>query len=488
VNRRTRLVVAAALVAGAAVAPLAAQAAGSRACSRPLPGGDWPAYGGPVLGQNNQVSEHDISPTTVGGLALAWQSSATTFQSTPVVSGSCVYITDGGRVLALDVRTGRQLWRTPVPLPWKQYAPFAVAIDHGVVHVNYDNNLAPRAAALDADTGHVLWTSKPVTFGYPAWQLSSPAVARGLRLLTTTGPDFDPHGRPGFAVLDARSGKLLTARPTIPLADYRKGYSGGGIWGTPVIDPATMYAYAGTSNPYSKTQEHRYDNAMVKIDMNPRRTTFGQIVASFKGTYDNIVGPVGYSSPVCQTAEHTVPTTGFSSAPCLQNDVDFGNSPTLWYRGRELMVSQLQKFGVMFTLRARDMSLVWKTGPIGTDSELTLTGGNHGDAATDGTTLYTMTNPGLLEALKTADGSLRWAMPFAEPIASKNVALADGVLFASDYAGVHAYDASSGQPLWSSATVAPRLNCGAESDMLSIAHHTVFANCGGTIAAFRLAG
>jgi polyvinyl alcohol dehydrogenase (cytochrome) len=487
--RRRRLGVAVALAITAATAPAVAHAGSPRPCSGSLPGGDWPAYGGPVLGQNNQVAEKGIGPATVGRLALSWQSPSSGFQAVPVVSGRCVYTTDRGYVQAFDVVTGKLVWRTPVPLPYTQYAPFAVAVADGVVHVNYDNKLAPRATAFDAQTGERLWTSPSVTFGYQAWQLSSPAVAGRFRVFTTTGPDFDPHARPGFAVMDARTGRILTQRPTIPLADYRKGYSGGGIWGTPVIDPQGLYAYAGTSNPYSKTKEHRLDNAMLKIDINPKRTTFGQVVASFKGTPDNLVGEPVYDGPVCQTAESVAPTSSFSSVPCLQNDVDFGNSPTLWRNAHgELMVSQLQKFGVMFTLRASDMKPVWSSGPIGTDSELTLTGGNHGNAATDGKRIYTMTNPGALEALDAATGQLVWANALTEPIASKNVALANGVLFASDYAGLHAFDAASGARLWDSVQTGQALNCGNESDMLSIAHGTVLANCGGIIAAFRLSG
>jgi polyvinyl alcohol dehydrogenase (cytochrome) len=484
---RRALLVAAALVAG--LLP-AASGAAPRPCTARLPGGDWPAYGGPVLGQNNQVAEKRISPDTVAGLALAWTAGPAVFQSVPIAWGRCVYLTDAGHVQALDITTGKLVWRTHAALPFTQYAPFAVAVADGRVHVGYDNKLAPRSTALDADTGATRWTSRPVTFGYQAWQLSSAAVAGGVSLFTTTGPDFDPHARPGFAVLDSRTGRVLTSRPTIPLADYRKGYSGGGIWGTPVIDPVSLYAFAGTSNPYSKAREHRFDNAIVKIDVNPRRRTFGQVVASHKGVPDNVVGDAGYQTPVCQALGETAPgSSSFSSLPCLQQDVDFGNSPTLWRTADgTLMVSQLQKYGVMHTVRASDMSEVWTSGPIGTDSTLTLTGGNHGNAATDGRALYTMTNPGVLQALDAATGAARWAAPLTEPIASKNVALANGVVFASDYAGVHAFDAATGLRLWSSVTGGTPLSCGAEGDMLSVAHGTVLANCGGTIAAFRLAG
>jgi polyvinyl alcohol dehydrogenase (cytochrome) len=482
-----RRLLAAALFASAVVA---VPASAAHPCAGRLPGGDWASYGGPVLGQNNQVAEKRISPSTVAGLAPVWTSPAAVFQSMPIAWGRCVYVTDAGRVQALDIATGRLVWRTPGALPFTQYAPFAVAVDKGRVHVGFDNKLAPRSTALDADTGATLWTSRPVTFGYRAWQLSSAAVAGGVSLFTTTGPDFDPHARPGFAVLDVRTGRVLTARPTIPLADYRRGYSGGGIWGTPVIDPVSLYAYAGTANPYSKTKEHRLDNAMVKIDVNPRRRTFGQVVASFKGIPDTYVGDAAYATPVCQALGESAPgANSFSSAPCLQQDVDFGNSPTLWHApDGALMVSQLQKFGVMSTVRASDMTLVWQTGPIGTHPELTLTGGNHGNAATDGKALFTMTNPGLLQALSTKDGSLLWATALSEPIASKNVVLANGVVFASDYAGVHAYDAATGLRLWDSARAGSTAGCGAEGDMLALAHGTLLANCGGAITAFRLPG
>lgn len=485
-TRARTAVLASALILASGLVPAAA-ARQAPCTSHGLPGGDWPAYGGPVLGQNSQVSERRITPATASQLALAWTSPATSFQSVPVVAGRCVYLTDVGHVEALDVVTGRRVWRTPAALPFTEYAPFAVAVSAGRVHVNYDNRRAPRGVAFDANTGRLLWTSKPVVFGYPAWQLAPAAVSGNVHLLPTTGPDFDPHARPGFAVLDARTGAIMRSRTTIPSADLKRGFAGGGIWGTPVIDPVSRYAFAGTSNPYSKTKEHAYDNAMIKIDVDPRRRTFGQVVASFKGTPDNVVGDPLYSTPQCQALGETMPNLVLAPGVCGQQDIDFGNSPTLWHAADGmLMVSQLQKLGVMYTVRAKDMSLVWESGPIGTDSQLTLTGGNHGNAATDGRTLYVMTNPGLLEALDAATGALRWAAPLAEPIASKNVALAGGVVLVSDYAGLHGFDAASGGRVWDFPGAPAALTCGNESDMISVAHGTVFANCGGTIAAFRL--
>jgi outer membrane protein assembly factor BamB len=151
-----------------------------------------------------------------------------------------------------------------------------------------------------------------------------------------------------------------------------------------------------------------------------------------------------------------------------------------------LMVSQLQKSGYMHTVRASDMREVWTTKtPIGTHPYLTLTGGNHGNAATDGTRIYTMTNPGLLVALDAATGSIDWVTDLAEPIASKNVALAGGVVFASDAIGVHGFDGATGQRLWDYAGEESGLNCQGEGAGLSIARGFLFVNCSGRIAAFR---
>jgi polyvinyl alcohol dehydrogenase (cytochrome) len=482
-RRPVVLLAVAALVAGAV--PVA-QAGGARPCTGTrLPGGDWPTMTGPTWGSNAQPAEKRVTRANVAELELAWTSAPSGFQSIPVASGGCVYYTDRGRILALDLRTGRQVWATEEPLPATQYQPFAVAVANGRVHVNYDNDLAPRGAAFDADTGRLLWHSAPVTFDYPAWQLSSAVVHGDVRLLTTSGPDYDPAARPGFAVLDTRTGRTLAKRTTIPPADLARGYAGGGIWGTPVVDHTTGYAYAGTSNPYSKKKEHALDNAMVKIDLDPKRRTFGQIVASYKGDSDGLV-PALYDAPPCQQLEDDEP--GYlPSAPCAQQDIDFGNSPTLWKAADgTTLVSQLQKSGVMHTLRASDMALVWKTGPLGTHPMLTLTGGNHGNAATDGSRLYFMTNPGTVVALEAATGSVAWASAVAEPIASKNVVLAGGVVFVSDTAGVHGLDADTGERLWTYAGAPDGLNCFGEGAGLSFSGGHLLVSCSGTVAAFRL--
>src|SRR5207247_2209542 len=128
------------------------------------------------------------------------------------------------------------------------------------------------------------------------------------------------------------TGRVLYKTTTVPGADLAQGYAGGGVWGTPSVDPETGYLYVGTSNPESKTKEHRYDDAIIKLDLNRSHKTFGQIVGSYKGTPDSATG---YDNQVCQNLGDAVwlsgvPTPYGGSPLCGQLDVDFGVGPTMW--------------------------------------------------------------------------------------------------------------------------------------------------------------
>ena len=59
----------------------------------------------------------------------------------------------------------------------------------------------------------------------------------GIQVLFTTGPDFDPQARQGYGLIDAATGEVLYESTTIPEEDLDAGYAGGGVWGTPTVDP-----------------------------------------------------------------------------------------------------------------------------------------------------------------------------------------------------------------------------------------------------------
>jgi outer membrane protein assembly factor BamB len=502
VGRCAQALTLAALVASVVVAPasLGARPAGCATTWRGA-GGDWPAMGGNDRQTGFQPAEHEISPENVASLKLAWTSDGIHGGgSTPTVSGSCIYFANEGTVYALDTTSGKLVWKSAKPLkalgdpnfPGTPYWPQSVTIRNGRVHVDADNKNKPIAVAYDASTGKLLWQSKPVSFGYPATQLSSPKVARGVHLLFTTGPDYDPHARPGFALIDEQTGRILAKRTVAPKKLLKKGYPSPGVWATAAVDDATGYAYVGTSNAYSKTKESVYDAAIIKIDIDRHRKTFGQVVGVYKGDTDAI-RPALEQEPACQVLGPSLPENNYMYLPCGQQDADFGAGPMVIKGpdGRRLVV-ELRKDGWLYAVDARTMKGVWKT-LIGVNNNATFTGGNVNQPAYDGKYIYTISNPGNLSAVDPATGLIVWTQPFKDQLAgNRPTVAANGLIFTAGPggSGLLATDASTGQTL---TTLNPTSGKGETCAMgstngFAIAHNMVFLNCGNFVAAYELPG
>lgn len=498
--RTTRLLAAGALVAVGVAAP-ASLGAPKGGCDLHWkgPGGDWPTMGGNDHQTNFQTAEHKITPANVASMELAWTSDGIPGGgSTPSVAGSCVYFANEGTVYALDSQTGKLVWKAAKPLkasgdpnfPGTPYWPQGVTVRNGRAHVDADNNNKPIGVAYDARTGKLLWESKPATFGYAATQLSSPKVARGVHLLFTTGPDYDPHARAGFALIDERTGKTLTSRTTAPKKLLRKGYPSPGIWATAAVDDATGYAYVGTANAYSKTMESKYDAAIVKIDLDRHRRTFGQVVGVYKGDTDAI-HPALEQQPGCQLLGPSLPENNYMYLPCGQQDADFGSGPALITdpHGRRLVVEE-RKDGWLYAVDPVTMKGVWKT-LIGVNNNAEFTGGNISEPAYDGTNIYVISNPGTLNAIDPTTGALVWAQPFQDNFATNRPTVAaNGLVFTTGPGGrgAVAHDATDGTTV---ATLSPTDAKGdacsmGSTDGIAIAHNMLFLNCGNFVAGYKL--
>jgi hypothetical protein len=381
-------------------------------------------------------------------------------------------------LVAYDLETGRLVWTSQGPSTTGSYAPTVV---DGRVHAGIVNGGHPKAVAFDVSTGKLLWQSAEIYFGYETQQQSSAVVFDGVQVLFTTGPDNDPQAMQGYGLIDAATGKVLYKTTTIPMADIKKGYRGGGVWGTPTVDVRTRYLYVGTSNPESKTREHAYDDAIIKVDLDRTRKTFGRIVASYKGTPDSVTG---YDNPVCQTVGDTLwynAGTYGASPTCGQIDVDFGNGPTLWRNSKgRLMGAATQKSGVLHVFYADTMKAAWSTQLFPT---LSFLGGMIGRSATDGKTLYVPANPGIIHAFDAETGAEKWkAVLPGVPMTGGNVGLVNGVLFYVTEQGTVALDSTDGHQLWAAPfTPGPKIY-----SAVAIAGHRVVANDYGQIKVFRL--
>jgi polyvinyl alcohol dehydrogenase (cytochrome) len=273
----------------------------------------------------------------------------------------------------------------------------------------------------------------------------------------------------------------------------RQGYAGGGIWATPVVDPASAYAFVGTANPYSKFKGSIYDDAILKIDLDRHRKTFGRIVDVYRGSVDQWAEGID-QQPACDMFGDAVGTPPDAySLTCFQFDIDFGGSPGLFHdsAGR-LMIGEMQKSSEFHAVYADTMTRAWKVSlgppiPPGTAGPLD-------SPAFDGKHVFIAGAMNMF-ALNPDDGSIDWVTPIPDlgqtPVPSKPVQVANGVVYYSEGRYIDAFDADTGQVLWTSvnADSAAGVSCmTSASSGLAIAHHLLIKNCATQLVAYRLPG
>jgi polyvinyl alcohol dehydrogenase (cytochrome) len=437
----------------------------SAPCSKPpTSGGQWPMYGHDVANTRTQPEASGLGPSTLGALKPLWSFSTsstgdgTGFNSTPVVDDGCVFIaSSGGSAYALDAKTGHVVWQLKLeaPNPGSGGADVGAAAIYGKsVIFLVDEFTAPYAIALNKSTGAVIWKSAP--FAPPltssvaqagSYSNSSPVVANGFVLAGWSPPEGNPNATGGFALINAKTGEVVKETPTVPVSAQEEGYSGGGIWSTPAYDPKTKYAYWGAGNPNSKEKQYRTTDAILKIDVNPRRTTFGQIVASYEGNVDQYTQTLEElsHSPACEaTAKEEVPDP-LDDPVCGQLDLDFGAAANLFTTtSGTKVVGELQKSGVYHVANAATMTPVWSAieGP-------SCFACNADSTAFDGNSVYGVATPGGdMFSLARADGATNWVSPIADGTHYQSVSTADGVVWTVDgQSNLDGIEASSGVPL-----------------------------------------
>src|SRR5213080_3202251 len=453
------------LLAGALwVIWLAPPAAAAAACmTAPTSGGDWPSYGHDAANTRTQAEASGLGPAAVAGLRPLWAFSTssagdeTGFNSTPVVYQGCVFVgSSGGVAYALDARTGHVVWQRQLEAPNPGSGGVivgAAAIDGGSVVFLVDEFAAPYAIALKRSTGAVIWKSAP--FAPPltssalqegSYTNSSPIVANGFVLAGYSPPEGNPTATGGFALINAKTGQVVKITPTIPASAQEEGYAGGGLWSTPAYDPSTKYAYWGAGNPSSKTKQYRTTDAILKVDVNPSRPTFGQIVASYEGNVDQYTSTLQElsHSPACEASDNPAVPYPLDDPVCGQLDLDFGAAANLFTTGNGTkVVGDLQKSGVYHVANANTMDPVW-TALVGPSCFAC----NAASTAFDGSVEGVATPVGAMFSLDRSTGSTNWLSPVGDGTHYQSISTADGVVWTVDgTSNLDGFDAASGQPL-----------------------------------------
>jgi polyvinyl alcohol dehydrogenase (cytochrome) len=427
--------------------------AGAKASCAPAkhPGGEWRSLPGSYDGHRNQKAEKTIGVQEAISLAPEWTFSANdatgvaTNEITgyPIVADGCIYVGSStgqqtpGYAFALNADTGELVWKTK--FSHGIYGSMAVEDDRVYTFVSQHGDLkekkGPYVAAMDQDTGKVLWeTIIDTQDGSDA--VSSPVVYEGLVWvgLSGTAAEVEEEGdrlafQGNYVILDADTGKMLKKTYTIPEKLWKKGYAGGAIWSTLAIDEETKYGYAGTGNPFNYDSEHKRTNAVLKIDMDRSRSTFGGIVDSYKGDVEEYFPQVAENF----SCDENDPIGFFMAGlECGRLDVDFGATANIFELDGRTVVGVGQKSGVYHVMDAKTMKPVWKT-VVGIPSAV---GGIVGSTAFDGENVYGPHTVGGYMWSVDSSGLQRWVSPFADGIHwGPPATYANGVVYSVDFKG-----------------------------------------------------
>jgi PQQ-dependent dehydrogenase (methanol/ethanol family) len=228
-------------------------------------GAAWGIYGGDTA--NTRYSSLDkINTGNVQQLKVAWAlqlGSVRSQESTPILVGDTLYVTSSfgpKNVFAVDAKTGTVRWRYSPDVPGgiDQFACCDVN-NRGVAYANgkvFVGRLDGHMVALDAKTGAELWKTQVVDYTQGSVITSPPTIVKNLVITGFGGGEYGARGY--LSALDQDSGKEVWRFWTVPGPgepgnDSWKGdswkYGGATAWLIGSYDPALNLIYYGTSNP-----------------------------------------------------------------------------------------------------------------------------------------------------------------------------------------------------------------------------------------------
>jgi alcohol dehydrogenase (cytochrome c) len=204
-----------------------------------------------------------INKDTVKNLVPVWNYSFNddrSEESQPIVYQGVIYVTTHNATMAVDVKTGKQIWKSKIEYPAE--TPRIVCcgiINRGVaIHEGklFRTTLDANVIAIDAKTGKELWRQKAADIKEGYSMTVAPLVADGVVITGISGAEF---GTRGFIDgWDPATGKHLWRTHSIPSPDEPGGdtwkgdtwkLGGGSTWITGSYDPELNMVYWGIGNP-----------------------------------------------------------------------------------------------------------------------------------------------------------------------------------------------------------------------------------------------
>lgn len=462
--------------------------------------GNWLTYSGNYSGHRfSPLSE--ITPANVAGLHVKWayQFEAGRAETSPIVVNGVMYVTAPNMAIALDARTGRELWKWQRPIP-KDYQSIGFGrVNRGPAIL--DNQLFVATldcylVALDLKSGAERWSAKVEDYR-PGYSMTlAPLAIKGKVLVGVSGGEA---GIRGFVdAYDAASGKRAWRFWTVPAPGepgseswpkdekFKNSWKtgGGSTWVTGSYDPETNLIYWGIGNPGpdwnadSRLGDNLYTCSLVALDGDTGALKWHfQFTPHDTHDWDSTHVPVLFEAEVRGTKRKLVAvanrnaffyvldrTSGeFIAArayvkqtwakglddrgrPMLLPNIEPSaegtavwpnlNGATVWFSPSYSPLTGL------FYVSAREIGSIYYKREANYKPGTFFAGG--GEGSVPNSEKY-----GAIRALESATGKLRWEFPLHSASWAGVLSTGGGLVFSgSDEGNFFALDAGTGKPLW----------------------------------------
>jgi quinohemoprotein ethanol dehydrogenase len=235
-------------------------------------GNEWLTYGGGYDEQRFSPLTQ-ISDQNVGQLGLAWSADMDTArgqEATPLMYDGTLFVsTAWSMVKAYDAKTGALKWSFDPEVPREALGRVCCdAVNRGVALYGdkvYVAALDGRLIAIDQKTGKQVWSTMSVPDQDSYAITGAPRIAGGLVLIGSAGAEYRARGY--IAAFDAETGKEVWRWHTVPgnpadgfenpaMERAAKSWAGkwwelgggGTVWDSITYDPKTDMVYIGTGN------------------------------------------------------------------------------------------------------------------------------------------------------------------------------------------------------------------------------------------------
>jgi polyvinyl alcohol dehydrogenase (cytochrome) len=389
---------------------------------------------------------------------------ATRVRAPLAVAGGAVFTgSEDGMVYAIDEGGGCLRWRFKADAevrsgiavsPWQ---PGDMAAQPSI----YFGDMAGNAYRVDAATGQLVWKVRADEHVH-AVIADTPVLHEGklyvpvasTEQIAAADPDYECcYARGGVMALDAATGGRVWKATTIQLEPRLTGGTnaagtpvwqpaGAAVWGSPVLDAKRKRLYVASGSA-STSPASKYSDAVIALDLETGRPAWRYQATPRDAWTWACIGRDRTNCPA-----ESGPDNGFIAPPVLVALPD----------NKDILIAA-QKSGDVHALDPETGKPVWR-------GRLSLSGRMEHAMAVDGTTVYAATSGGMA-AFDAATGQSLWTSPAvsacppdAKPGCGAEISTPPATLPGAVIAGSHdgrlrAYDAATGQVIWSFDTSAP---------------------------------